>query len=190
MELQKQNNSLQTYRKPLIDALIKYDRTEVNNILALYKAPNGSPDYSKLLEVKERLPELIQKDYKQTCAVLVVALTKAFSAMNLSRPMNADQIMELAETIMDSSGEDFLALEDVLIFLQGLVRGKYGALYESMDIPKFMDKFEIYREERHQALMNHRYEQTARFKQSRVNTEIISEDKNREALKDYLKSQK
>lgn len=131
---------------------------------------------------------MIARDYKQTCAVLVVALTKAFQAMNLSRPMNADQIMELAETIMDSSAEDYLALEDVLIFLQGLVRGKYGPLYESMDIPKFMDKFEIYRQERHEALINHRYEQSSRFKDSPINTEIISEDKNREALKDYLRT--
>ena len=131
-------------------------------------------------------------DYKETLAVLVVALSKSFAAMNLNRPMNPEQILELAETIIDSSKEDFLALEDVVLFLQGLMRGKYGALYESMDIPKFMEKFEIYRELRHQALVRIRDEQQSNWKSSGDLTRISdNEDREKElsrgAMADYLR---
>ncbi len=179
-----------TFSKRLTNALMAYNRTEVNQIISLYKTPNGAPNYPVLLELQERLPTMIARDYKKTCAVIVVALTKAFEAMNLSRPMNGDQILELAETIMDSSAEDYLALEDVVLFLQGLVRGKYGALYESMDIPKFMEKFEIYRQERHEAMLRARDEFSSNHKESRVNTQFIETDKNREALVDYLRGKK
>lgn len=104
--------------------------------------------------------------------MIVVALTKAFESMNLSRPMNDEQVIELAETIIESSNEDFLALEDVVLFLQGLTRGKYGALYESMDIPKFMLLFEKYRQDRHEALMEYRDEQHIQNKILPVNDRI------------------
>lgn len=160
------------YRKPLIAALTKYDRTELNKAIAPYKLPNGSPDYPKLLSVYERLPGMAQRDFETTLAMIVVALTKAFESMNLSRPMNDDQIIELAETIIESSNEDFLSLEDIVLFLQGLTRGKYGALYESMDIPKFMMLFEKYRQERHEALVEYRYEQHIQNKTLPVNDRI------------------
>jgi hypothetical protein len=146
------------------------------------------------MKVYERLPGMAKRDYKGTVALLVVALTKAFEAMNLSRPMNADQIIELAETILDSSGEDFLALEDVVLFLQGLTRGKYGLLYESLDIPKFMLLFEKYREERYQALQNFRDEQHSQNKILPVNDRISDmfpdefRDKMREATKEEMKA--
>lgn len=115
---------------------------------------------------------MAKRDFESTLAMIVVALTKAFESMNLSRPMNDEQVIELAETIIESSNEDFLALEDVVLFLQGLTRGKYGALYESMDIPKFMLLFEKYRQERHEALMEYRDEQHIQNKILPVNDRI------------------
>ena len=130
---------------PLTDALLKYNRTEVNNALQPFK--NGSEyNYPALLKIQDRLPQMAKRNFSETLAMVVIAISKAFEAMNLARPMNSDQIVELAETVLDSSTEDFLALEDVVLFLQGLVRGKYGPLYESMDIPKFMEKFSRKRE--------------------------------------------
>jgi len=107
--------------------------------------------------------------------------------------MNADQIVELAETILDSSNEDRLALEDVILFLQGLIRGKYGALYESMDIPKFMEKFEVYREARHQALVRIKEERHSNYVASGDATRWSKEDADREkeanldAMANYLR---
>lgn len=122
---------------------------------------------------------MVKRNFGETLALIVVALTKAFEAMNLNRPMNDEQIVELAETILDSSNEDLLALEDVVLFLQGLTRGKYGPLYEAMDIPKFMEKFEVYRNERHVALLRVREEQHANFK-AMGDTERISDSDSQE----------
>lgn len=106
--------------------------------------------------------------------------------------MNEDQILDLADAIIDSSHEDFLAIEDVMLFLQGLTRGKYGALYESMDIPKFMEKFEIYRQERHTAYQDLKYEKHVQLK-SMGDPERASDNSDREkelmrsAIGDHLK---
>ena len=167
------------------------NRQEVIKALEPFKDGAGY-NYPNILSIPERLPEMAKNAFNDTLGLITVALTKAFQSMNLNRPMNADQIIELAETIIDSSKEDHLALEDVVLFLQGLVRGKYGSLYESMDIPKFMDKFEIYRESRHQALVRIRDEQQCNWKSLGDQTRISdNEDRERElsrgAMVDYLK---
>lgn len=119
--------------------------------------------------------------------IVTAGLTMALEGMNLSRPMNEAQVMDLSITIIDTAGEDNLALEDLMIFLQKLVRGHYGSNYESMDIPKFMSKFEEYRQERHEALMRMREEQHAQHKALPVDdrySEALSEgekQKHREA---------
>ncbi|HEX4877105.1 MAG TPA: hypothetical protein VFV31_10565, partial [Chitinophagaceae bacterium] len=191
-QLQRVSSQVQQWKDcsvNLKNALIKKDKQAINNHLAMFK--NGAHiNFSAVLSVNERLPQMYKQDPDNVIICLTAALFMAFESMNLARPMNEGQIIDLVDTILDSSSEDYLSLEDIVLFLQGLVRGKYGALYESMDIPKFMDKFEIYRQERHEALINHRYEQSSRFKDSRINTEIISDDKNREALKDYLRTKK
>lgn len=190
----KQDNQLsKIFKQPLTVALLSGNRQEVNKALEPFKDGAGY-NYPQILSLPVRLPKMAEIDYKETLAVLVVAISKALAAMNLNRPMNAEQIVELAETIIDSSKEDYLALEDVVLFMQGLVRGKYGALYESMDIPKFMEKFEVYRIERHQAYYNIQDEKHSQLKaQGDSNRWSTSEndrekDLNREALADYLKA--
>lgn len=142
----------------LINAVMQGNRHELNLCLKKFKE-GSSINYPAVLSIHKRLPAMAKENPEETLGIVVVSLTMAFETMNLSRPMNDAQVVELAETIIDSSEEDYLSPEDVLLFLQGLVRGKYGSLYESMDIPKFMEKFEIYRSERHIALIEHRREQ-------------------------------
>lgn len=88
----------------------------------------------------------------------------AFEAMNQKRGMNEFQILNLAEEIIDTSSEDNLSFEDLMLFLQNLVRGKYKIAYESFDIPKFMELFEIYRQERHKTILELRENQHLQFK--------------------------
>lgn len=90
-----------------------------------------------------------KNDYQGTLDLVVAGVALAMESMNLKRPMTAEQINDLAEEIVDTANEDNLGLEDLMLFMQGLTRGKYGELYESMDIPKFMEKFELYRQDRH-----------------------------------------
>ncbi len=136
--------------------------------LRQYKTPSGALDYPSILSIPQenRITKMAENDFKGTLMVIVAGLTLAMESMNLKRGLNATQIVDLSEAIIDSASEDYLALEDLMLFLQKLVRGEYGVNYESMDIPKFMDKFEVYREERHQQLYKIREEKHASHKVS------------------------
>lgn len=142
------------------------NRQQISIILRDYKNPQGAIKFDKVLSIPiaDRIPQLATKDFTKTVTIISAALTLAFESMNLKRGMNQMQIVDLAEAIIDSSAEDNLALEDLMLFMQKLVRGEYGAMYESMDIPKFMTAFEEYREQRWQQLNNIRYEQSAQHK--------------------------
>lgn len=127
---------------------------DINLALKKYKEPNGALNYPELfsIPVSERLPALAEKDLSGTIKVITVALTLAFETMNFSRKMNAFQILDLAETIVDTAQEaDVISLEDLLLFLQKLTRGEYPELYEGMDQVKFMVRFTAYRDERWEA---------------------------------------
>lgn len=91
---------------------------------------------------------MAKNDFEGTLDIVLAGVTLAIESMNLKRGLNASQINDLAEEILDSSHEDNLSLEDLILFMQRLVRGQYGELYESMDIPKFMTLFGKYRDER------------------------------------------
>lgn len=133
------------------------NKREVSLILRCYKTNTGAENFPVLLSIPlpERIPTQAKLDFKRMSALISAGLTMAFENMNLKRPMNEFQILDLSEAIIDSSHEDQLSIEDLMLFLQNLVRGKYEALYESMDIPKFMEKFEIYRQERHEATLSY-----------------------------------
>lgn len=128
----------------------KGNKQEINKILREYKLQNGSPNFLKLFTIPagERLPAMAKNDFEGTLDIVLAGVTLAIESMNLKRGLNASQINDLAEEILDSSHEDNLSLEDLILFMQRLVRGQYGELYESMDIPKFMTLFGKYRDER------------------------------------------
>lgn len=125
-------------------------KLEINKCLKTYKLENGAPNFPALFTIPstQRLPELAKVDPDGTCTLVTAGLTLAIENMNLKRGLNADQIVDLAEEIMDSATEDNISLEDLMLFMQGLTRGRYGELYESMDIPKFLNLFGKYRDER------------------------------------------
>lgn len=128
----------------------KGNKQEINLTLKTYKLDNGAPNFPALFTIpkESRLPELYKNDPEGTCMIVTAGLTLAIENMNLKRGLNAGQILDLAEEILDSSVEDNLSFEDLMLFIQGLTRGRYGELYESMDIPKFMNLFGKYRDER------------------------------------------
>lgn len=189
---------MKEYKPNLMNALKAGNKAEISVALRQYKQPNGVVYYPALFEIpsKNRLPQMANEDFGATLGIVTAAMTLAFESMNLSRGMNIAQIVDLSETVLDSCGEDNLALEDLMLFLQKLTRGEYGKLYESMDIPKFMEMFEVYREERFQAIKTFREEEAIRYKSTPINDRIIDmyganeRDKQREALRDYLITKK
>lgn len=117
------------------------------------------------IPLKSRLPGLVaQYGRPRMSAIITVALTDCFEKMNVKSSMNGGQIVELSEMLIDSSREDFFAIEDLMLFLQGMLRGDYGTLYNRMDIPTFFEMFEKYRQRRHEAYIHAEEEQHAQRK--------------------------
>jgi hypothetical protein len=170
--------AVKEYKPNLLNALKSGNKPEINLSLKQYKHQNGVVKFDALFEIPStnRLPAL---PIDEILPVLTAGLTLAFETMNLVRGVSDNQLIDLAETILETSSEDNLALEDVMLFLQKLTRGEYGKLYESMDIPKFMEFFEKYREERWQALKELRYEQSVQHKALPVSDRILT-------LRDFL----
>lgn len=139
-------------------ALQKGDKIAVQSILKSFKTDQGGINYPAVFSIPtgERIFILAKNDFAGTLTIIAAGVTLAMESLNLRTPMTALQIIDLSDAIIDTAGEDNLALEDLMLFLQNLTRGKYNPLYESMDVAKFMEKFEIYRQERHEAIAEYR----------------------------------
>lgn len=144
------------------------------------------------IPVKDRLPGLVQTyGVDKVSAILAKAITKALANFNLRVGMNADQVLELSLQLIDSANEDQLAFEDIMLFLDGMVKYKYGKVYDRMDMPTFFEMLEQYREERHKAFVNYRDEQDAQFRtygDSNRMSNDTEKDAFREAMKTYMKT--
>lgn len=143
------------------------DRLAIVPVLKKYKLPSGGTNYVEVLRVPmdDRLVGLVEKmGFDIVFKNVVGAITVAMENLNIAKPLTENQIVELADEILDTANQDALALEDVLLFLQKLVRGEAGETYSRMDIPTFMRMFEKHRQARYEALKNHEYEQHAYFK--------------------------
>lgn len=155
-------------------------------------------DYRKALELSldERIPSLIQQPGKrdEILIVLSAALTSALSNLNLRYGMTGEQIVELADMIIDQSHEDNLGLEDVLLFLGDLLTGKAGKIYDRLDIPTFFELFETYRQKRHETMKGVRDELDAQYRALPVNNRFVhdsvEDEKNvsRKAMVGYLRN--
>lgn len=141
------------------------DMRTVSVILRQYKYESGAVNFPAVLKVptNERIPMLAKQDFKRILMLIIGALTVAIENLNVKKRLNEIQILDLAEIIIDSSNEDYLSFEDLMLFLQKLTRGEYK-LPAELDVPKFMEVLEVYREERHQQYHNIRMEQHIQHK--------------------------
>lgn len=120
--------------------------------------------------MEERIPALAKEDRGLVVTAIAASLKSALDNINIRKGLNEDQLIDIAETIIDQAEEDQLALEDVLLFLGRLVTGQAGTLYDRLDMPTFFELFETYREERFQALRHIRHEQHVNYKAMGDNT--------------------
>ena len=154
---------------------------EVNHLSVIENVP-----------VSERLPALAKMyGNDKISGILSLAITKTLNSFNLRVGMNPAQVLELAYSLIEESEQDQLSIQDILLFLEGLPKFKYGKVYDRMDMPTFYELFEVYREQRHQAYVNAREEQHAQFKSmgdsNRMSTDTDKEA-NRNAMKQYLQN--
>lgn len=115
--------------------------------------------------MESRIPELSKTPEGRMKVSIAIAssMLSAFQHID-SAKMTAGTIKEIAEGIIDSSHEDQLSIEDVLLFLKDLLMGKYGKISGALDMPRFFEIFERYRDERYQTLKKIRWEEHLTYK--------------------------
>ena len=179
----------------MLPALKANDNTGVAMHLARFKE-RGIIKHDRTLRIpsSERIPALTVSDdgYNYILTLLVARLKVTFDNMNLKRGMNEDQIVDLAEMIIDESHADNLSMEDVLLFLQLLVTGKAGKLLDRLDIPLFFEFFEVYRQERYLSLRYIQYEAECNYKSMGDTTrasdgEAENDENTRQVMNEYYK---
>jgi hypothetical protein len=150
-----------------LELLAAGKRPEMSVHLAQFK-DMGVVNYRKVLAIEQsqRIPEMVkQPDGRlKVLTALTVVLKNALKNINVRVGLNEDQIVELADRIIDQSHEDNLALEDVVLFLQKLLVGDCGRVNDRMDITVFFERFEVYRQERHVEILRIREEQNSQYK--------------------------
>lgn len=141
------------------------NKVEQAIILKQFKTQDGAINYPMVLSIprEERIPELARKDFRRVLMLIIGAITVAMESITVKKRLNEIQILDAAENIIDTSSEDYLSFEDIMLFLQKLTRGEYKMPAE-LDVPKFMELFEIYREVRHQEYHEQQYNQHLQYK--------------------------
>jgi hypothetical protein len=138
------------------------------------------------IPVEDRLPGLMERYGKKTVHRLLLMVLKEFIAsLDLpayKRPTET-RVSILACEIMLSADEDFLALEDVILFLQRVKAGHFGPLKTMVTTDPLMLLLDRYRNERHQAYTKLNGETEAGYKQMGPVTRIAPEPT---SLKDLL----
>lgn len=139
---------------------------KIGEMLELYRE-RGVVDHRKTLTIsdKDRIPALIKQPEGRlrVSVALSSSIASAFGHIKNAK-MSAEQIVELAEGIIDTSHEDQLSIEDVLLFLKDMLMGRYGKMSTGMDMPTFFEYFEEYRDERYKELKRARWEEHLTYK--------------------------
>lgn len=179
----------------LLPALVRNDRHAINRHLDQFKQQGlVKHERTLLIPTSERIPALTRSEegYEQVYVILVASLQRTMNNLNLRKGMNEDQLLELADLIIEESREDNLSMEDVLLFLQQLTTGKAGKIFDRMDMPVFFELFEHYRQARYLALRYVQYEAEVNYKAMGDTTRISdshaeNDDNTRQVMADYYK---
>lgn len=67
--------------------------------------------------------------------LLVLMLEDLVNYFNVQRPMNEDQIADLAIEILEEMRD--ITFEEIVAFIEGIKREEYGKIYERFDAPTF-----------------------------------------------------
>jgi hypothetical protein len=145
--------------------MVAGNKRELATTLKQYREKSGVVNFPAVMSVplSERLPAMYQRNFMEATALVGLGLASAFERMLFKKKPDGDLVNDIAEEILNTSDQDNIALEDLMLFLQGLVRGDYGEITE-LSIARFMKLFNSYRDERHNALILFRENQHLQFK--------------------------
>jgi hypothetical protein len=127
------------------------DQQLVKTLLQGFTYPTGQTNYPHLLRIPsgERIPALANSDRQYVQKLIAAQIEYALKFFNIANGLSIEQVFLLSDKIVDEAKEDGLALQDVFLFLQKLTSGKMGTVFNRLDIPTFMELFEVHRQERH-----------------------------------------
>ena len=193
MEKSMVKSSVNEHTMSLLNAMEKKNKFEIQNSLSRYSG-NGVMNFGLILSIpnNDRLKGLCAKlGDKYVHSIIGASLSSAFDVLCV-KDISGELIFEISLRVIEEAGEDNLSMEDFMIFLRGMIAGKFGKIYNRMDMPTFFELFENYRQQRHEALLEIRYEQQVNHK-SAGPTERESDNQDREkeltrsAIGDYLR---
>jgi len=128
--------------------------------LVLHQYQKGANvQFEALLSIPldDRIPGLVEKYGKSTMYQLLMMVLKEFVAALLlpvyKKPTETN-LSYAACDIMLSADDDFLSLEDVILFLQRVNAGIYGKIKTLVTTHALLQMLEQYRQERHTAYQN------------------------------------
>ena len=153
----------------------------------------NEPKYGELLKIKERLPDIVKAaGPSEIGKILMAELTKFVRSYTVVRPMNEDQIAECSYALLSTSEEDWLSLQDLIIFFDGAKQGKYGRVLDHIDQHIIFEMLEQYRQHRHITRLRIKEEQDTQFKgfgnNNRTSDERVDAESDiRDVMVDYFK---
>jgi hypothetical protein len=146
-----QNSVANSSTALLLNSIRVQDDFQISSIVSSYiKA--GTPQFALLLQTPlgDRIPGLAAKyGSKRIHALIVILVTNFCNNLNLIRPMTESQIVSCSFELMNTASEDQLSIEDLTVFFNGAVAGKYGRILDRMDQQILFELLENYRQERH-----------------------------------------
>lgn len=141
----------------------------IANLVVQNYQQEGVVNYEALLSIpqSERIPGLIENYGKKTVHRLLVMMLKEFNnklVLPKAKKLTDTKTSMAACELMLSSYEDQLSLEDVILFLQRAKAGLYGPI-KNLILPSVLfDKFEMYRQARHDVFIKKKATRDAEFK--------------------------
>lgn len=143
----------------------------IANLVKQQYEQNNKVRFEALLSIplQDRIPGLMERYGKKTMHKLLLMILREFF-FSLSMPKykkpNETRISILACEVMLSSYEDYLSLEDVILFLQRAKSGQYGIIKDLVDTNKLLSSLEVYRQARHDIYLQLKGEKEAILKQA------------------------
>ena len=122
------------------------------------------------IPLSERIPGLMESFGKKTMHQLLVMILKEFMhTLKLPRAkrLTETRLSMAACELMLSSYEDYLGLEDLILFLQRAKAGKYGIIKSLAHPSLLFDMLEAFRQERHETYLRIKEEKAMAFKELR-----------------------
>ena len=123
-----------------MSSLLKKDRVELN-IIKQELVPSGNPNYEVLLGSGTTQISLIRKTIGDAnlAKLIIILIEDLVNYFNVQRPMNEDQITDLAFDLMNEMR--YHRFEEIVAFFEGIKKGKYGKVYERFDASLIWEMF-------------------------------------------------